>query len=122
MRSAQLVLGFADEPEFVSWRFQIHGNALVYVIELSQGADQQRRWNDDPFAVMGTVHCRRHHELVVQTVLARYERSAVSDRHVAAGQCGADQSAQLFRAPGVPPTEVVQDGNVAWIGSYRDAV
>ena len=50
---------------------------------------------------------------VVQAVLARDERRLVGQRQVVAGLGGQDERAQRFRALGVAPAEVIEQGDAA---------
>ena len=102
VRRPEFILRQADEIENVADGLQVARDALPGVRHNRHGRDEQRGRNGD--RSLGRL------VLVVQAVLARDERRAVSLADIVAGLGRPDQSAEAVGLVAVAPTEVVENG------------
>ena len=87
VRAAQFMLGEAHEIDRVSRLLKVHRHTVRHIIDLADGADQQRRWNSNRLSSAG---CIDEAELVIEAVLTADEGRSQRNGNVMTGQGSAD--------------------------------
>ena len=77
MGTTQFVAGHPDQIKGVASLLQVHRHGLACIIDLADGADEQRAWDRNRlFFALGVEPC----ELIVEAVLSADEWSFPFDR------------------------------------------
>ena len=113
--AGELGRGPPEQHEHVARRGELGGDGAPDVGHMGDCRDHERRWYGVTPAVGADV-------LVVQRVLARHPRCAVSDRGVVAPANGCHELAERALAARVAPREVVEQGDAVGVGADGDDV
>ena len=115
MARAEFVARLAEDVNEILGRFEIHRHGFQNIRHDAHRRDQQRSRNRVLLAGFVRV-------LVVQTVLTRNERRAVSNGCVVTTSGRLEQAAQTIRQAWIAPAEIVENRNFVRVRADRHGI